>query len=92
MIIQLVGFLGIIFLIWWLLARRGNVDRAFADQRAWFYLTWSEEQLVKHHEQYVDLMARSEKRGMCIQQIDAIKAALEMRQKLKAESQCDGQQ
>ena len=90
-VIQIIGFLGINFFIWWVLERWRSTSYARDARYAWNYLSWAEDELLDQHKQYVGMLARNENRALCIQQINAIKAALEMRQKLKAEGQRDGQ-
>lgn len=72
-------------LVGWLLLRWCGFDRARADQRAWQYLTWDDDTLHQHHRQYAEMLTKNEKRALCLRQINAIKAALEMKQKLRAE-------
>ena len=91
-VLQIIIFFGINFFIWWLLKCWGNISRAYNDQWAWWYLSWDDDALYEQHKYYIDMMNRNEKRGMCIQRIEAIKAALEMRQKIRVKGPRNEQQ
>ena len=86
-IIQLIGFIALNLLIWWGLNHWVLNDRTRADQRAWWYLSWQESDLLELHTRYRTMLANNESRANCLREMSAIEAALEMRRRLVAEGQ-----